>query len=779
MKLQKNKKAIKKLRASTLKGIAVLLSGFSSSRYVLAQNPIHEPSPPLLLSADELIYNRDANTVSARGNVQIEYDGNKIVAKEVTYNQKTGRIIAHDDVEIIQKNGNKIRSSHINMTKDFDEGSVNSLYIDTVSNIHFAATNATRSRNQIMIFNNAAYTACEPCSYKKNRDVLWKIKARKIIWNSAIKKIQFENSRFEIFGTPIINLPTFELYDPTVRRASGILMPRFFYNDHLGMGIKNSYFWNLAPHYDFTLSSTVYTKQGLLTEGEWRQNFETGNYNIRFAHIYQIKPHHFDNDMIDAQQKNRYMLATKGDFRINSRWVYGWDVLTQSDKDFSRTYKLENYNNRVQLSQLYLSGLADKNYFDMRFYNFKVQDIESNNANNRNPSQQAWVLPHINYSFTPDRSVYTGLLTFHSNMQLIYRPHADFDPIVRNDNPINNGTQFSTISGNNFRLTNELEWKKRFATHSGLIFTPMLAFRTDIIAKNACKNHDSYIMSGYSPNICNSTIRGMATAGLELRYPLLITSRNSSHIIEPKLQFFLRNNEQHIGRVPNEDAQSFIFDATTLFQRNKFSGYDRVEGGVRANIGLRYSGNFNNNWSFDALIGQSLHLTGKNSFAEKNLVNVGTHSGLETRLSDYVATFSANNKSGFSLESRGRFDKKTGKIRRNEIEASKKWHNFWAAVQYAYIPSRPNYGYTKKRQEISFETGIKLASYWSINSNAGYDLESSTFTKRGISLNYTDECFGLTFSYQQMNNLGGKKPLQNFNFSLSLRTISDIGKRIN
>ena len=44
------------------------------------------------------------------------------------------------------------------------------------------------------------------------------------------------------------------------------------------------------------------------------------------------------------------------------------------------------------------------------------------------------------------------------------------------------------------------------------------------------------------------------------------------------------------GVLPNEDSQSLVFDTTTLFQRDKFSGYDRIEGGTRLNAGLRYSG---------------------------------------------------------------------------------------------------------------------------------------------------------------------------------------------
>ncbi|WP_455482411.1 LPS-assembly protein LptD [Bartonella sp. B35(2025)] len=757
-------------------GIFLSYSAFTKSLTSLAQNHISNPAHPLFLSADELIYNHDANTISAQGNVQIEYDGNKVIAQEITYHKKTERIIAQGNVVIIQKNGNKIYSNKIDMTKDFGEGFISALYIDTANNVHFTAENAIRSSNQITIFNHATYTACDPCSYKSDPKILWKIKARKIIWNSTIKTIRFENSHFEIFGIPIVQLSAFELYDPTVKRANGFLTPNFFYDDYLGIGIKNSYFWNLTPYYDFTLSATAYTQQGLLTEGEWRQRLKKGNYNIRFAHIYQIRSHNFDNNTINAQHVNRYMLATKGDFHINSRWSYGWDIFTQSDHNFSYTYKLENYSNPIQISKIYLNGLAGKNQFNMHFYHFNVQNLMLNNTYHKHHSQQAWVLPRIDYSFTPDESVYTGMITFHSNMRSIYRRHADFSFINWNSHPIN-AAQLSSITRNSFRLTNELEWKKRFNTHNGLILTPILALRTDVITTNAHKIHSTHITNSSSPTTHSAIIRGIATVGLELRYPFLIVSGSSTHIVEPTAQIFIRNNEQYIRQIPNEDAKNFVFDATTLFQRDKFSGSDRVEGGTRTNIGMRYSGNLNDDWSLYGLVGQSFHLAGKNSFAEKDFFNVSAHSSLEAARSDYVAMLNINHQNGFSLASRGRFDKKTGKVHHSEIEASQKWKNFSVAVQYVYIPRQLHYEYTQDYQEIFFQTGIKLANYWYISSNIGYDLTSSTFIKQGIGLKYANECFSLTFGYQQTTYPEKKTPSQNFNFSLSLRTITDIGKK--
>ena len=68
------------------------------------------------------------------------------------------------------------------------------------------------------------------------------------------------------------------------------------------------------------------------------------------------------------------MMGTKGQFAINSRWDFGWDVLVQSDKNFSHTYAIEDYSDYVHTSQVYLTGLDDRNYFDVRAMHFEVQE---------------------------------------------------------------------------------------------------------------------------------------------------------------------------------------------------------------------------------------------------------------------------------------------------------------------------------------------------------------------------------------------------------------------
>ena len=93
----------------------------------------------------------------------------------------------------------------------------------------------------------------------------------------------------------------------------------------------------------------------------------------------------------------------------------------------------------------------------------------------------------------------------------------------------------------------------------------------------------------------------------------------------------------NIGRLPNEDSQSLIFDDTNLFRVDKFSGWDRVEGGGRANVGVQYTAQFNRGGFINALFGQSYQLFGTNSFAVGDITNTGLDSGLDTNRSDYVA----------------------------------------------------------------------------------------------------------------------------------------------
>ncbi|MHC5230817.1 LPS-assembly protein LptD [Brucella sp. LJL56] len=751
----------------------------ASAQEALGANYQSDPNARMLLQANELVYDRDVNTVTAQGKVRIEYDGNHLVADKVTYNQQTRRMTATGNVEIVERDGNKIYSDHMDITDSFRDGFVNGLRVETTDNTRFAAESAERSNGEITTFNNGVYTACEPCAKNPDKPVLWQIKARKIIWNSTTKTVRFERGRFEFFGMPLAWFPAFEMADPTVKRKSGFLFPGFAYKDDLGFGIKNSYFWALAPNYDVTLSSTYYTKQGFLTEAEWRHRLENGTYNLRIAGIHQSKPEEFSIDSIDRYEDNRGMVASKGDFELNSRWRFGWDVMAQTDRNFSRTYGIEGYNAQTQISKIYLTGVNNRNYFDLNFYRFNVQEsypVTDVYKDYEMHSKQPWVFPSLDYSYTMPDPVYGGELNFNANLQALYRQNANYT--VNPNNGLPYYARIPGFSGTNVRLTTEAEWKRTFITPAGLVITPLLALRGDAISANT--NFDP-ASAGYTDALVRSeALRAMATAGLELRWPILFSTTSSTHIIEPIAQLYVRNNERYAGELPNEDAQSFVFDATNLFSRDKFSGYDRVEGGTRANLGLRYSGNFNNSdWALYALGGQSFQLGGVNSYGTSDFVNVGADSGLQDARSDYVAMIGTSNSTGLALAARGRFDKESFSVQRGELEAQQSWQKLTVSAQYAYIAPQPAYGYSDLRQEVTGAATARVNTNWRVFGSGTYDMVSETLVRASAGLAYDDECFTYSMAYVQTRNpkVEGieNKPSHSIGFNISLRTLGDIG----
>ena len=298
-------------------------AALAQSTDVLGSSAQVSPGAQMLLEADELIYDRDGSTITAAGGVRIEYGGNQLVAKKVTYQQKTGRLLAEGNVEIIQPDGNRIYADKIDITDDFKDGFVNALRVETIDNTRFAAESAERVGGEVTTFNQGVYTACEPCKDNPDKPPLWQIKSRKIIWDGRKHTIRFERPRLEFFGVPLAFLPFLEIADPTVKRKTGFLLPSVTSKTELGIGVKVPFYLALSPSYDVTLYGTYYSRQGFLGEAEWRQRLNTGSYSVKLAGIDQREPGAFGAGTVDRAAEQRWMGGSKGQFQINPRWTFG------------------------------------------------------------------------------------------------------------------------------------------------------------------------------------------------------------------------------------------------------------------------------------------------------------------------------------------------------------------------------------------------------------------------------------------------------------------------
>ena len=770
------------LRGSTALAACLLAGAIPLAMSAVAQDFEYtqgSPDADLLLEADTVIYDNDRNTVTAVGGVRIDYDGNRLVAQRVTYDRASGRMIASGNVEIVDRDGNRLYSNEIDVTDDFRDAFVRMLRVETADKTYFAADSAERRDGEVTTFNYGVYTACEPCEEDPDKPPVWRVKAEKIIWNGKAKTVRFENSRFEFFGMPLAFLPAFEIADPTVRRKTGFLLPTYRASDELGHGVRVPFYIALAPTYDITLKPAWYSRQGFVGEAEWRQRFNSGEYSITVAGMKQQAPGAFGAATTDNRLW-RGMVGTKGKFQINPRWSFGWDVLVQTDKNFSHRYGIEGYGDIRRTNEVYLTGLNDRNFFDLRFQKFQVQEPYLDSSPSARDGRQPWVLPSFDYAFTPSQSIAGGELNIDVNVQSIRRRVADW-----NQFPIGATTQTSIpgLDGNSTRLTAEAEWKRSFITSGGLVLTPLLHARGDAIGVNLGGGSGAAITSylgdnpGVAADIRASYYRAMATAGLEVRWPVLFSTASSTHVLEPMGQLFIRPNEPFgttIG-IPNEDAQSLVFDAASLFERDKFSGYDRIEGGTRANFGLRYSGNFANGWSAQGLFGQSFHLAGVNPYASPDLVHAGAFSGLETSRSDYVGSLGLQSPTGISLAAGARFDERSFAVRRTDISAGYSSMPVTASVAYSYIEAQPDYGYTADRHEVRGSASVRVAENWRVFGNGTYNFTAGVMTHKGIGFAYDDECFSYELAGSEYINPQTSERTRTVGFRIALRTLGDYG----
>jgi LPS-assembly protein len=754
----------------------------------------------MLLEADTLIYDNNDDTVTASGSVRIDYGGNKLVANQVTYDRRSRRLVASGNVQIVDPEGTTVYSDTIDVTDDFGDGFVNALRVETVDKTYFAAESGERRGGFLTTFNNGVYTACEPCEEKPDKAPPWRIKAKKIIWNQQTKTVRFENSSFEFFGLPLGNFPSFEIADPTVKRKSGFLFPGISFKSDLGVGISIPYYFALSPTYDLTVTGTGFTEQGFLGEAEWRQRFNNGEYSITIAGINQANPDTFDRNTVDSgpdgdPNELRGMMGTQGRFAINSRWDFGWNVLVQSDKNFSRTYGIQGYNDFIYQSEVYLTGLDDRNYFDLRGMHFSVQEQTLDNQPDTGAEifdarddEQPWVLPSFDYSYTPDEPVFGGELNLDLNARVISRDKLDYtlaDGSPALPDPATVIDAVNGIENTSSRLTAEGEWKRSFVSDGGLVMTPLLAFQADTTQVNYSSDSVAAINNmalnhpggSFLTDIKDAYQRLLATAGLELRFPVLFASDNSSHVIEPMAQLFARNDEPYSDTlgIPNEDAQSFVFDATSLFERDKFSGYDRIEGGTRANVGFRYSGAFGSGWTTNGIVGQSYQLAGENSFAAPDLVNAGAYSGLETETSDFVGLIGFASPFGLSASASARLDEQTLEMRRGELKAGYTGDAFSVSARYAFIQAQPLYGFDEDRRELSLGGSARLHENWRVFGSGTYDFEQSVLVSDSFGFAYDDECFTYLMTFAETRDRDTEEVTQSIGFNVSFRTLGDFG----
>lgn len=750
--------------ALSLVGLVCLAMTPSMALAQAGQNAPETQIDRLIVDANELVYDNDANTVTAKGDAKLYYKGKILEADRVTYIRKTGRVIAEGHARLTDPGRQVVFGDRFELTDDFKDGFIQSLRLETEDKTHFSSPRAERIDGNVTVFDHGIYTACDACKDDPSKPPLWQVKAKRIIHNKEEAAVYYEDATFEVGGVPAFYLPYFSSPDGTVQKRSGFLPATYFASTALGAGFSLPYFFNLAPNYDLTLTPTYYSRQGLMAQVEWRHRLENGTYSLSMAGINQNDPSAFlPSPNGPGDQDFRGYVETIGKFKINQNWDWGWDIALISDKWFLQNYRIPSPSVtrigtllRESTSTTYLTGKGDDSLFDIRGYYFKSllpTDLQD---------KQGFVLPVIDYDrrFKGPGEI-GGEIWLNTNFTNVSRLEADFGKLNVSANcdivPTSADCFLRGLGGNYTRLSSELGWRRTFIDPFGQSWTPFSSVRADIAGTTlftdsvANQSQTSIFDAGNE-----ARLRAQGTLGVTYRYPFLALSTFGTQIFEPIVQLISRADEMNVGHVPNEDAQSLVFDDTNLFSVSKFSGYDRSEGGVRMNIGGQYTLNFDQGAYLNVLAGQSIQLAGLNSYESRGLALEGTQSGLDKPVSDYVARAQFVPSANYSLSARGRFDDSDLEPKRIEVEAQSHFGRLTTGVLYANYAPQPLAGIDNRREGVSLNGAFELTPNWSINGAALFSLSrylsdpsADRYYAAGYSagLGYRDECTEVSLNY--------------------------------
>lgn len=782
----------------------------------------------MVVDARELVYDNDKKTVAAVGDVQILYQGRTIEADRVIYDQGNKRVTAIGNARITESNGTVITGDKFNLTDDFRDGFIDSLRVVNPDKTRFSAPRAERTDGETFIFDKGIYTACEPCKDNPERPPLWQVRSARIIHKKSEQTIYYEDARLEFAGIPMAYIPYMSGPDSTVKRKSGFLSPTLFNTSALGFGVGLPYFINLAPNYDLTLTPTYLTRQGFLGQAEWRHRLMNGSYSIRASGIFQQEPQAYLPSPLGPRDKDfRGSIETNGKFFINPRWNFGWNASMSTDRWFYKNYRIRNeavssttYLQEVT-STAYLNGQSETAWFDMRGYYFQPLNYQDWQK------QQPVVLPVIDYDKRVHKpSFLGGEVEFNVNITSLNRDTAAFSEVPQQKTYLltdpyslydgcavyqKSQCLVRGLAGNMTRASVQASWRRNFIDPLGQVWTPYASVRADIFSINPDTNG---VINARVKTIADTSDevfgRVMPAIGLMYRYPFVAKTDWGTHIIEPVAQIVARPNETNSLRIANEDAQSLVFDANNLFEwSGKFSGYDRLEGGTRANVGALYTGRFGKEAFANFLIGQSYQLAGRNSYTSGDLLNTGLNSGLDTDSSDIVARAQFSPFKGFFLTGATRLDSTTFEAQRVDAAATYSNKIFSASLGYGRYEPQPELGISRRREGLSLNGSINVTTNWSVRAGVLFDLDKYKYDREryrdlyqsylaapavtavpiypntgpfqtastSFGLNYTDECTVFDIRYLQSyadRQAGSTKDTRTIMFRLELRTLGEI-----
>jgi LPS-assembly protein len=724
--------------------LATLSPGIARAQLGALINPgpqnAAQRNQPVTFTADQVEYDRENALVIASGHVEAWQGDHVLRADQITFDRNTGVAAAKGNIALLEPDGQVMFADYAELTQDMNNGVLRDMRAILAENGRLAANGARRTEGKINELSRVVYSTCNLCAKDPTRPPLWQIRALSAVQDLEHKKIEYEDAVLEMYGIPVAYMPYFWHADPSVKRASGLLIPSMGASSHLGAFFAQPYYWVIDDQSDATFTPMITTRTGPQLFAEYRRRFNNGNLLVNGS-IGYLSP---------SVQATIY---SKGQFSLDDTWRWGFNIARASSADYIRDFHLTGTlgsDPSILSSQIYAEGFGQGAYsrIDVRFYQSLNTTIVSSNL--------PLVLPRYEYSYFGEPDALGGRLSVDAGAFNVLRS-----------------------TGTDTRRANlTADWSRPFVGVLGEQWK--ITLHNDAIGYDASAFNQQ---PNFGPVSNITDARSQPQAALDFKWPFMRDSGSwGTQLIEPIAQIVVgpQVGDRQNTLYPNEDSLDLEFSDVNLFGFNRFPGVDRLDGGYRANVAM-HGAWYLGGTTFDTLIGQSYRTTVDNAYPEA--------SGLHDQVSDVVARATLAPTSWLNLTYRTRLDHKTFNTRMADGVAAIGVPKFAVSLGYFYStfdpytffdqaspPPAGNAFYTPRN-----EVTVGLSSNWGSYRFSGFarrDIQTGQMVAVGTEAAYENECFILDFRlYRRYTSYNGDNGETVGLLQLTFKTVGQFGFR--
>ena len=737
----------------------------AATETVTAEPAAEAPGPDGLgprdvyFEADTVIDDRQAKTMTARGSVEARYQGRVLRANEVVYNTETGSAVARGDTVLINEDGTTQYGQEVVLDDELRSGVAIAFAARMQNNVTIAAGAAIRRNQEVNELRNAIFTPCDICTEEGPKEPTWSIQASKVLQDQKNQVIYYRNAVIRVKGVPVFYSPIFWHPDPSADRRSGLLQPRFRYNERLGLSYEQPYLQVIGKSADLVVTPQFNTKVNPLVDAEYRQRFWSGLLRARAGYTYEQR---FDGGGKFGNSASRSYYLADGLFQLTDKFRWGFGAEYVTDPTLFARYGVEDVfvrrgpfttDTQRLISQAFATRQDSQSYISISALDFQslrvLQDANRQLFSYDFTEAFPTVAPLVEARFSPTRPILGGRLRALGHAVVL---HRDDDAVLTPAGML----QLQNQGIDSRRASGQVDWRATATLANGMRFEPFVTGRADTYSIDnplAAKRNVAFS-------------RAMGTVGADFAWPFIKQGANSSVILEPIGQIALSPDHKPNPRVPNEDSIALEFDETNLFSPNRFTGFDLYEGGQRINLGGRATFNWGANRSASFLVGRSFRTD------PDPALYLG--SGLEGGSSDWVTSATLAPIRGLSVFARSRLDSKTLRIRRQEAGADVNMWRVSATARYLYS-ERDLTG--AETQSLNLGATLNLTRNWGVSVASAQDLETGVWPYSQVSVFYQDECIRLDLMFTHDETFASTiVPSDSIRLRLTLATLGRQGR---